>query len=424
MSTERTEHPRESSRWRKLSILLVVLLLFVSSAAVLYQVGLWQAQVAIEARQHNTALNWLNGVAWIWPRNAEWYYLSARVNRRLENFDRVNSDLKKAHSLGWPVAELEYEQRLAQAQTRQFQYVANQWPLLFQNAGSDGPEVCEAYIHHALANFRLENASRVLETWKSDFPDDFEPYYVEGKITSVLQRWGEAEELYKTVLESKPDHLGALQGLSEALMEQLRYEDSIPVLQRAIELERSAESLAHLAHSLTQLGKTEEALKVIQESQQEFPDDVRLDAEMGRLLTKLGRQAEAIPYLQAVVEQRPEETETRYVLAQALRATGQSQQAEGHFRLVDQGTKALLELSRLTLHVVDNPADVETRYRVAEITWKWKSRRDGEAWLMSVLEFDPEHAATHALLAKHFELTGNQDKAAYHALRAQEANDS
>jgi hypothetical protein len=52
---------------------------------------------------------------------------------------------------------------------------------------------------------------------------------------------------------------------------------------------------------------------------------------------------------------------------------------------------------------------------VAEITWKWKSRRDGLAWLLSVLDYEPNHRATHALLAEHYSEVGDSQKAEAHA---------
>ena len=132
-----------------------------------------------------------------------------------------------------------------------------------------------------------------------------------------------------------------------------------------------------------------------------------------------GEYQVAINTFSKILEKEPENTEVRYAYAQALRNNGDEKEAQEHFRLVDQGTKALRELSRLTQEVVAHPEDVETRFRVGEITWKWKSRRDGLAWLRSVLEFAPEHQPTHALLAEHYEQAGDRELAEYHQRKSE-----
>ena len=81
---------------------------------------------------------------------------------------------------------------------------------------------------------------------------------------------------------------------------------------------------------------------------------------------------------------------------------------------MDEGTRALLQLSRLTSQVVEDPSNVELRFKVASITWQWKSRSDGEAWLRSVLEYDPKHADAHKLLAEHYASVGRNKEAEFH----------
>ena len=127
----------------------------------------------------------------------------------------------------------------------------------------------------------------------------------------------------------------------------------------------------------------------------------------------------AVKYLRQVIELQPENTELRYSFAQALRSLGKEEEAQQHFKLVDEGTRALLQLSRLTSQVVEDPSNIDLRFKLASITWKWKSRTDGEAWLRSVLEYDPKHAGAHELLANHYESIGQKDEAALHKKLAQ-----
>ena len=222
MDTTKEVRARRGSR-KRLTWLILLVVVLAAVGAVTYQVGLLQARLAIEARRHQTAESWLRIAGLVWPKNAEWYYLSAIVNRRLQRFESVEQCLQKAHELGWRVADLEREQTIAHAQSGQFQKVGNEWPDLLMTAGSDGPEICRAYVNFLLAGFRLNDASAVIKNWKADFPGDPGPYVVEGNITSVLLRWPEAEALFKQALRLDPQQIEARTKLAEALVKQLKF---------------------------------------------------------------------------------------------------------------------------------------------------------------------------------------------------------
>ncbi len=398
----------------------ILLTLIVATGALLFQVGLWRARLAIEYRQQNSAETWLNLAEWSWPKNAEWHYLSAIVSRRALNFEQVESHLRHANELGWDVTDLEYQQTLAQAQTGQFDMVENRWATLFETAGSDGPEICRSYVNFLLARFRLEEVSTILNGWRKDFPDDPGPDVIEGTITAQLLQWKKAEELYLKALQIDPTLDEARVKLAEALMKQLRFDEAEEQLRLvSAETAKTPDVIASNAHCVAQQGRLDEALQILETASKNNPSNIRLLAEMGRLQLMRADNKGAIMSLARVLEKEPENTEIRYAYAQALRNDGHEKEAQGHFRLVDQGTKALRELSRLTQEVVAHPEDVETRFQVGQITWKWKSRRDGLAWLRSVLEFAPDHKPTHALLAEHYEQEGDHQKAEFHRRKSE-----
>lgn len=406
--------PRRRSGRRRWTWVIVTSVVVVATAAVGAQVGLWKARVALDNREHDSARTWLS-IARIWPRSAEWFYLSAIAARREEDFAAVEQNLIRAHELGYNVEELDHQQLLAHAQTGQFRKVGNRWAELFRTAGADGPEVCGAFVKYALGRFRLDQAATVITTWKSDFPNDPEPWLVEGTITAVLQRWDESERLCRKALELDPGAVKARIKLAEACINQLKFSDAEQQLRIVSDGEaNSPRVIASLAHCVAQQGRTDEAMKMLRSALKVDPDHVRLLAELGRLHLMMNENQAAADALSAVLKKEPENTKLRYSYAQALRNLGRESEAQEHFELVDRGTKALLQLSRLTEQVVDDPENIESRFQVASVTWHWKSRTEGAAWLHSVLEFDPEHKATHALLAQHYAATGDQQKAAYH----------
>jgi heme-degrading monooxygenase HmoA len=90
---------------------------------------------------------------------------------------------------------------------------------------------------------------------------------------------------------------------------------------------------------------------------------------------------------------------------------------------VTDATRELLKLGPLVEQLVAQPDNVDLRYRVAVITWKWKSREDGEKWLRSVLEYDPHHAGTHATLVDHYEAANGPVRAESHRKASKRESD-
>ena len=64
-------------------------------------------------------------------------------------------------------------------------------------------------------------------------------------------------------------------------------------------------------------------------------------------------------------------------------------------------TRALSEIRKLNGRLSQQPGDADLRYRLAELTWRWKSRREGLSWMRVVLRVDPAHAEAKRFLAEH-----------------------
>lgn len=406
---------KSSGRRKWFTWLIVFGMLLVACCAVLSQAGLWQSRLALDARQNSRAASWLRVAGMCWPRNAEWHFLSAVVSRRAERFPEVESHLRMAHKLGWSVSDLEREQTLAMAQTGQFRIVGNKWSNLFKTAGSDGPEICEAYVNFALSRFRLDEAASVLEGWKADFPEDPAPYMMEGKINVVQMQWDRAEASFRRALKIDSALDEARLELAKCLIEKLDFLHAEEQLEAVSEnFQSKPEVIAALANCVAQRGELQEALQLLESGVSSHPDDEILLGALGRLQLMRGQNEAAIAALKPVLAIAPANTEIRYALAQALRNSGDEKSAQEHFRLVDEGTRALRSLPQLQSKIAADPSDLDTRFTIASVTWKWKSRKDGAAWLQSILDFDPQHRGANQLLAEHCENEGNLERAAYH----------
>jgi tetratricopeptide (TPR) repeat protein len=383
------------------------------------EAALWRGSACIEAREHQRALGWLTFAERISWERAELHFLLARCYRRLEDFDRTTTHLERAHQLGWDVRELEREQWLALAQTNRFDDVNPHWADLFDNPGSDGPEISKAYVTGALALFRIGDALRVLTAWETDFPHDAEPHVLRGKLAATMLAWAESSQHYSRALELEPRRPDARLGLARALMRIGQAEQAESHLENLVQgTDDNPEAELLYAQSLVKQGKADEAEQALKDLLGRDPGQIEALLELGNLFLAAGRSDEALEYLQEAVDRKPENREIVYAYGKALQAQGQSEEATACFKFVDEATKPLIELKGLMNRLLANPADLELRFQVAYITWKYRSREEGEKWFRSLLKLAPDHEPTHAALAIHYRLSGAQDQAEFHQRQA------
>lgn len=167
------------------------------------------------------------------------------------------------------------------------------------------------------------------------------------------------------------------------------------------------------------LGRVDEARQLLETALRAAPHDIAALRTLGELELVDGSAERAIDYLRRALKEEPVDREVHYVLAQALQRAGRAEEAQAEFAYVNAATKPVLRLATVTPALAEDPANVELRYEVAVTTWKYKSRREGARWFLSLLEYDPHHVPTHRMLAEHFTLSGDPQRAAHHRRMAE-----
>ena len=133
---------------------------------------------------------------------------------------------------------------------------------------------------------------------------------------------GEAERLYRRVLDAAPEHGGALEGLGLIALQSKRPEDGLRWLEQARQSEpRNARVLAHLGIAQRQCGRLAEAVA-------SYRGSVELDPQpnafinLGRAERELGHLDEAIAAFKQAIELYPAFAVGWSVLSNALREAG------------------------------------------------------------------------------------------------------
>lgn len=409
------------SRFRRVSTWLLIAGLLACTWKLIAEVSLWRAQAAIDSRNHGAAERWLTVARFTVPvpvigaDRGELYFQSARLNRRLERFDRVSDDLRQALSYGWDAEAVKREQWIALAQTGRFDRMSSYLADLLTDAGSDGPEICKAYVGWLLSRFQLASAHHVIDVWQSDFTESAEPYFQRGRIYSVTQNWPGAVEQFSETLKRDQFRTDARLMRAKALIQLVRFAEALTDLEIFLKaVPQSTEARIAQANCLANLGKADDACQQLRSMLTEQPNNAEALSLLGRIEQKKGNHQEAREALEKAISIRPIDSDARYALGKTLRLLGNEDAAREHLDFVAESTRALLKLGQLTEKLVQNPGDVELRFEVGRLTWEWRSRDVGEQWLRSVLEYDPQHVPTHEILAKHYDALGDTRLAAQH----------
>jgi tetratricopeptide (TPR) repeat protein len=227
--------------------------------------------------------------------------------------------------------------------------------------------------------------------------------------------WAEAAEMYDRALALAPDREDARQELARSLLRLGQADRAEVHLKQLIQTARKPSELDLLyAECLAKLGKADEAIDRLEQLLKREPDHVDALLALGNLHLAAGRSGDALEHLQRAAELKPENREVVYAHGRAHKAQGQNEQARVCFQFVDQATQPLIELKNLMNRLLASPEDLDLRFQVAYITWKYKSREDGEKWFRSLLNLAPNHEPTHAALAIHYRLAGDQQRSDYH----------
>ena len=236
-------------------------------------------------------------------------------------------------------------------------------------------------------------------------------------LAAVYEKLGQDEAMFATLehyLELRPDDRDARLLLGGRLEAKKLYD-------RALEVYASDEDdPALLFRAADILGRNREtyaeAEKRVRKSLALAPDLVEASLLLARLLGRTGRHEEALTELERAREASPENPQVYYNLATAYRRAGRLEEAE-------RAAETFQALSKKAKETKDRKARVAVTYKKAADLLAQGRMLEAESVFASVLEIDPEHAQTRAMLAKIAFSKGRLDEALRWVTEALEKDD-
>lgn len=329
-------------------------------------------------------------------------FLLARVCRRMGNFVEMESHLSASLELGFSPARIRRERILAEAQVGRVRSPGKTLSELLLSAQGDEREICLAFVNGLCLNLQFAEALQVLEAWHADFPEDAEPWFRRGIIQNSQKRLEYAEEAFREGLRLQPDRWSMRNYLADCLFQQQEYQQAQD--QYRLVLENSpehAEATFGLARCRSNLGHQKEARNLLEEVVSRDATHTQARHVLARLELESNKPSAAVEWLSPYLEEEYPLPETSHLLIQAYTRLGESETAEKYRQKFLQAQAQLDRLEELFDKIEELQQDVDLRYEVGVLTYRYHSRKEGLAWVQSVLLSKPNHREAREFLQNH-----------------------
>ncbi|ESQ75338.1 tetratricopeptide repeat protein [Asticcacaulis sp. AC402] len=176
---------------------------------------------------------------------------------------------------------------------------------------------------------RQKRFSEALERYqqaKKLDPKAIGPWLNSGNVYMDVHEGAKAEEAFFKVTRMDPKNAEYVRLLGRSQQVQGQLVKAIATLRRCLMMQsNNVKAVKDLAFVLTQAGRPEEALTVIEQRLKLMPGDAGLWQAKGDALRRSGRVDEAVPCLQEALRLNPKESEAWVSLARALAPTDREQ---------------------------------------------------------------------------------------------------
>jgi tetratricopeptide (TPR) repeat protein len=220
---------------------------------------------------------------------------------------------------------------------------------------------------------------------------DYRSLRLAGLIHYEYQNFAEAVADYRRALEREPPPRIEAEiriELADSLRELRRFEEALAVLEPCAE---APQVLALRAECLETSGAVDEAREAAERAIALEPRQGRARFVLGRICLAERELDAAVEHLRIAVEEEPTNHEPRFLLGRALLQAGRTDEGEAQLARSTELKETFLELAELHLKAVEQPQDVEVRFRLGELAEKSGRPRIAQTWYQAALGLDPGH---------------------------------
>jgi len=411
------------------ALLIGLALVSVASAGTALGLFVWwdahirQAREAVERWHNAEAFRHLTAARGLRPNHAETLILSARLARRIGEWDEADAILDRyaaAHGEdgAWVFERLLH--RTARGETD-----AGRGALQGRIAagGTQARLVREALVVGLTDRYRLGEGLAVISDWLRETPDDTIGLFLSGRITELLNGQDQATLTYLRIIELDPEMLDARVRLAAIALDRRRGEEAaaqLEILRTRIPGNHEVQVL--WAQALRLLGRNAEARREFDALLRTYPNDPRVLLECGGLaLLDDSGAARAEELLGRAVQYDPANVHARNQYALALGQNGKADAAAEQYKRIAQ-LQADSERFRALLNneLRRDPVSPDVFHELGMLALRGGQSRDALRWFDRTLAADPDHLPTHRTLTRLYQEMDKPGLAARHRAIAQQ----
>jgi predicted Zn-dependent protease len=400
-------------------VLAVAALAFAGAAAFYgYAVREWrQAVAAVRDAKPAEARGRLNLCLKVWPNDPAVHRLAARAAWQTGDLrfaeDQLNACLKLEHGAS---EDTQLEFLLMRTRTGELSEVV---PLLYDfvaRGHRDSAVILETIASAYMHDLQYHEAYLALNRWVLVAPDSTRAYHFRGWVLERMNQAALAMDDYLKALELDPNLTVVRLRVAEMYLEDKDPVQAIPHLEFLLARDPNRpETRARLGQCRYLQGRSTEARELLEGVLGEMPGDSQVLLYLARLDLDDRQATRAEQRLRKALAVDPSELEAQFVLASALRMQGRDAEAEAELADYNRQRTELERVDSLLLAEARTPSrDPQVAFEIGRLLLR--IHRDPQAihWLTEALDRDPNHRATHQLLAEYFETHGEPERAAVH----------
>jgi tetratricopeptide (TPR) repeat protein len=331
--------------------------------------------------------------------SAEAAFLAGRAARMTQRLAVARQWLDQARGRGWAPTAVELEQALLGLQGGAVEPYLAFVEKCLEVDQPDRPRILEVLTGFAYQRLDLSTARAHAQAWVDAEPENAAGWAWLGTIDSRQKNLNKAIESFRKAIEINPESVNAIEGLALSLRKVRQPEEALTLARKLEFLAPGRLGLDRLIGvCLAELGRTEEALKVLQNDLAMHQEDNETRVELARLYLAAARSADARKVLEPALARAPFDREALDAMANAMEQQGERNEADKMRTRLESVRRDLKQADGFMADIGKDPRAVAPRLALAELLWKNGMPGEAARWAESVLVLDKSNATALVLL--------------------------
>lgn len=262
---------------------------------------------------------------------------------------------------------------------------------LWRRGGPESQEIASALIEGYIRMFRLPDALAVSGEWLTRNPESLRALVLRADAWYRSRSPDNAVEALLEVVRIDPDQTASRLHLALSLLDKARYDEALKHLETLASIgppDGLVES--RRARCLHMLGREKQARAVLNELIHSLPNDYRLYSTLGQIELLTGHDVEAESAFRKVLAIQESDYLGNFSLSQSLKRQGKADEAKKFQDRAEQIKSGLERLNEITsTAIAQRPLDPALHRELGKIYSTLGQEENAKRWKMSADRLEP-----------------------------------